>query len=137
MGMSTDAILVFGFDVGEESDDLYPEILKDYEAFEELILTESGLKKWDRNCPDDYITYQQKINQSCPIEIVFHCSSEDIMAIVAIQGTSITANRGYPEIINPEMFNIDPQKIKNAKEWCEKHNIKWQEPHWLLASYWG
>lgn len=138
MSQSTDGILVFGFDVGEENPvgNLFTD---EIEEFDDLIISESGLPHYDGNNTDDYREYWSKIKaviDACPVDIISHCSGDYPMYIVAVRGTYHNASRGYPEALSADAFNVPQEKIDAAQKWCEDHGVEWQAPSWLLASMW-
>ncbi len=128
MGVSTDAILVFGFEYGEEGED--PEFLGEHEDLDDFIYAKHG------KTYDDPYEERQALVRACPIDLVPHCSDDYPMHIIAIRDTETRARRGYAEVINPQSLVISEDKIAAARKWCEGHGIEWQEPKWLLCSMW-
>jgi hypothetical protein len=142
MGVSSDGIIVYGFDIGEELSSLG--IFKENtdedmneDSFDEFILKEAGFSDWTELSPKNYWEQKKKILETCPIELITHCSYDYPMYIVAIRGTFSRAWRGDPKELSQDFFNVPEEKIIKAKEWCEKHEISWQTPRWLLASMYG
>jgi hypothetical protein len=118
MGVSTDAILCYGFrltDVDGEEEDYEPEWLE--ELFGDI----------------DPISDLEK---ATGLTIVSHCSSESTMMILAVKESVHEANRGDPIELG--------QAIASKNEWCEKirlfckvHEIPFTEPQFILCSYCG
>lgn len=139
MGQSTDGILVFGFDLGVEDES--PDFLGEFDDLTDLLSDEAGLTEWRNDFTDAqssaYFKTRRELEAACPVDIVLHCSGDYPMYILAIRGYEYSASRGSPEIIEMDKLIVDDAKIQAAKEWCEAHGIEWQEPKWVLASYWG
>jgi hypothetical protein len=179
MSVSTDGILTFGVDLGEEPEDLpwqaqtdlYDDDDEDEEdiGFEEwLYITmgvssatlwneyyewargwktgdyahdNEGVKAYEKLHPewrvklDKSYEEQHKVEKECPIELITHCSGEYPMYIVALRGHTTKAWRGSPEVI--ESLNVDERLLSEAKIFCNKYGIPFDDPKWLLASYWG
>lgn len=132
MGVSTDGILVFGIDLGEEE----LEFLHDFENdFDEFLHSLSGLPDYGEP-GHDYVKDRDFVN-SYPVDLVWHCSYQYPMYILAIRGTETTAARGYPQKIDPSSLVVANEKIEFLKKFCETYGIEWQEPKWYLCSMWG
>lgn len=125
MGVSTDGILAFGIDFGEE----LPEFLADFEDvwwdYTDSISGETDYKK------------RSEFRDNHIADLVMYCSYEYPMYILAINGTKTEVSRGYTEEIDPSDLRIPQEKIDAFKAFCEENGVEWQEPKWLLASMWG
>lgn len=109
MGVSTDAILVYGIDLGEEHD---------FENWDD------PLEKLDRLATAEGLT------------IVMHCADEFPMFIVS-DGRESSANRGYPcNIPNGSLTPASHYTIAKIRTFAERFGVT-EEPAWLLCSYWG
>ena len=55
MGISSDGIIVYGFDIGEDlsSISIFDEE-SDIDSFEDFLLKEANFPEWDENVSDDY-----------------------------------------------------------------------------------
>lgn len=140
MGVSTDAIIAFGFDLGEDLPDAWAEI-EEFD-FDELRADELGLQKPEhRDYKKDWPEYWKKKTAILPThaaDLIYHCSGEYPMHFLAVNGTNIRASRGSPEALPSDlMTSLAPKKIAALREFCQRHNIEWQEPAWYLFSYWG
>jgi hypothetical protein len=137
MGISTDGILAFGFDLGLEGEK--PEFLGDHEDIDEMVTAEAGLTAPEhRDYERDWREYwkaKKAALAACPIELIEHCSGEYPMYIIAVRGTGGYARRGYAQKVDTSP--PAPEKIEAARAWCEAHGIEWQEPCWLLASFYS
>jgi hypothetical protein len=132
MGVSTDGILVFGIDLGEEIPDFLEEFEGDFDNFLDSI---SGLPQYGEEGHD--FTKDREFRDNYGVSLTTYCSYEYPMYIIAVNGTETNVNRGYVEEINPEDMKISQEKIDKLKSFCEEYGIEWQEPKWLLASMWG
>lgn len=125
MGVSTDGILVFGIDLGEE----LPEFLEEFEDtwwdFTDSISGETDYKK------------RSAFRDKFPVDLVRYCSYEYPMYILAVNGTETTVSRGYVEEIDPQQLTVEAEKIAALKNFCEEYGIEYSEPKWLLCSMWG
>lgn len=132
MGTSTNGILVFGFEVGDE--DQAPSFLDGYEDFEEYLEDISGLPKWGE--PGHSWDEQRSFREQCPVDLVTHCHHDCRMYILAVRGTEHVAHRGFPKEINLADLDVSTEKIAALKEWAAKRDLK-GEPAWLLCSMWS
>jgi hypothetical protein len=137
MGISSDGLLIYGFDLGIEDEQPFSELLADNEEFDDFIANEAGIEGWTENAKDDYWKRYREAVEACPVELHIHCSYDYPMYVLGVRGANFTAYRGDPTIIEKDAFNISEDKIKAAKEWCEKYKIEWQEPKWVLCSLYG
>jgi hypothetical protein len=146
MGQSTNAILAFGINLGAEEDGTIPEALvtacggEDDFDFEELILADAGLKapghhNYDAPEWDDYWAAKKEAVAAYPVTLEYHCSGEYPMYFLAVNGTVVTARRGYPEVVQPT--TVAPQQVQALRDFCERFGIECGEPKWHLFSYWN
>lgn len=110
MGQSTDALLYYGFDFLSVEEDHTPE--------------EDELDKW----------YGTKTH-GC--EVDSHCSGDFPVYFVAVKDSRKTAHRGFPKELAPNALEIKPEWDALLRAFCKEAGIEWQEPGWVLASYWG
>lgn len=132
MGVSTDGILVFGFEVGEE--DERPDFLEGVEDFDEYVDRESGLPEWGEH--GHSFEDQRAFRDKYPVDLITHCSYDYPMHILAVRGTKRRASRGYPLEIDPTDLNVPSEKLEAFKNWAAERGIQ-GEPKWLLCSLWG
>lgn len=137
MTTSTDAILAYGFDLGEDR----PEFLDGYEDFEDFIVEQARLIMPETDDYKDpawkaYWQAKREAVAAYPIELITHCSCEYPMYFLAVRGTEIQASRGTP--VRLEM-NLPPTKeqLRAMQTFCEQRGIEWQMPGWHLFSYWN
>lgn len=149
MGVTTDAILCFGVDMGESPG--FPWMQEDNE-FDEWMANRIGIyypfkgndKEWNdwysikenKEAMSLYWNIKRDLENGCPVQIVYHCSAEYSEYILAVRGTVTKANRGYPEKITH--LEVDRVKINEYMTTLKEWGIELPEqPEWLLASYWG
>jgi hypothetical protein len=73
-----------------------------------------------------------------PVELVNYCSDDCPMYILALPGLGTTANRGYPQAIDPAQLVVTAEQAQALKDFCAKHGIETNdEPKWWLSSYYG
>jgi len=110
MGISSDAMLIWGMDFGED-----PPFPFDVEGFETDVV-------WDY------------MKDHPLLEHVPHCSYESTMHVIGLRSTYKCASRGCPV----EMIEIppvgDPTPIR---EFCEHFGLEYKEPSWILCSMMG
>lgn len=134
MGTSTDGIICFGFMVGEEEEP--PEFLDGFEDFDEYLDSLSGLPAYGE--PGHSFDDQRKFRESCPADMVIHCSYDYPMYILAMRGTIIRARRGYPVELDLSFFtSFDNAKEQEFLAWCEERELLEGDPKWYLCSLWG
>lgn len=109
----------------------------------------------DRSSPEgatrvsDYFSHKRAFDEAhpLPVELVNYCYVENPMYIVAVKGTVLTANRGYPKPV-PELVRDGAAEVAFTafvETWVKPgyedqsedvDEIDW-EPKWWLSSYWG
>lgn len=145
MGQSTNAILAFGFDLGEEipgslmAQDEDGSLLFDWQYFvnkENGIVNPFSSEPTPKDVYEKYFAQQAKGLKEYPVAIKEHCFGESPMYFLAVNGTISVATRGYPQMVSPNTEITDHQ-IKALKKFCKTHDIEWQEPAWYIFSYWG
>ena len=118
MGVSTDAILVYGIPLAEDS---VPEFDEDEGRKEEGPAWIS----WSGNSEGD-------------IGLVHHCSDSCTMYVLSIASTERTAWRGHPQEIKPAELVSDPLWAGKLVAYAEKWKLQLDgAPGWWLVSWWG
>lgn len=129
MGISSDGILYFGFQVGQDEEP--PEWMGEFDDFDDFLVAKAGL-------PDDSpYEVRRGIIKECPAELQMYCSYDYPMYILGIRDAEHRVNRGYTAEITAENLIVAPEKIAAFKAWCDANSIEWQEPKWLLCSMYG
>lgn len=129
MGISSDGILVYGIDLGEEK----PEFLGDHEDMDELLMAEGSQPQWGDEGHD--FKKQWAFLATCPADLTMYCSYDYPMYILSVRGTKKDVARGYVEEV--ESLSVDDAKRDEFIAWCEAHGIENPQPKWLLASMYG
>lgn len=143
MGTSTDGILFFGIDLGEDEDDSFPWQGEDWEDFAADKLGVSRPEvPWEGN-EDVFRKYwkeKAEAIEALECEIGTHCSDSYPCYFVAPKKKVLVAARGYPLEVTKDFLDVDVRNTEiseSLKNFCELMEIPWQEPKWHLASYWG
>jgi hypothetical protein len=140
MGVSTDGILCFGIDLGEDIED-YAELARIFEEFdgdaEDYFASLAGVPEYGA---PDFPGYKERDRRiaALPISLVRHCSGEYPMHILTIPGTEITARRGDPVCVYTAQLQVEPERVTAFLAWCAEHDIDVPEqgPQWILCSMW-
>jgi len=114
MGISTDAILCYGFQIYDEEKEIIEEKLENFDS-------------------DNYLLHD-KYN----LIVITHCHSEYPEYILAASDSAHEAYRGHPEELGQEIKSIE-QWRNDLLQFCSlsQIGINFREPQWLLCSYWG
>lgn len=141
MSTSTDAILFYGIDLGEDLD--IDEIARncgfdpDDEDYEFDTLDNFYLKKIGiyRGEDENYVEWGKRKELALNgVGDGRHCSGYYPMHYISI-GTHYEAYRGHPtEVTN---LGINSDWDDKIKKYCETIGIPFSKPKWILASYWG
>jgi hypothetical protein len=125
MGVSTDAILVYGVCIGDEYGEVdFPEDPED---------EDSG-----GSYPSESLEAELA---SEGLELVRHCHGDSPMWILAVKGTQVRAHRGYPVAL-PAWTKAGSTLDETIRRVAAKNDWSYQKPTttgpaWILCSYWG
>lgn len=155
MGVSTDGILAYGYDLGEsgeqhfvgfdeddapawlkEDPDDEDTDLKDFgDAAERRLLDASGFTEtWETRIGDGYHKRETEAQKALGVQIETHCSGDYPMYLLAAK--VITASRGTAEAVDLTLPDNAAERLAWAVETLGL-DVGDQKPRWLLASYWG
>ncbi len=138
MGVSTDAIHAYGFDLGDEYDlgINFEEDRGVIDTLNDMLLERNGLyEKWEPNM-EGYWQRRDDSLDSLGVEIILHCSYDAPMIFIAARGSTSVASRGYPQWI--ESLNVDPTwDAKIYKALADLRIEVDSAPAWQLFSMWG
>lgn len=158
MGMSSDAILCFGFAFEEDFEFPWYDAAKEEELnFNDWWLRLRGFKpskelydkvgEWiDGREPmvEDVSRYYEEKRAFIaadppPVELVTHNHYDYPMTILAVPGSVVRADQGEPLAINTAMFNraFTAEQLAALIQFCEQHNIVTADPQWWLCSMYG
>jgi hypothetical protein len=115
MGTSTDAMLFWGFCVDPDEG----ELSGDWED------------QWYNERYNELKALQEKFG--CELEI--HCHADSPVFVFTPKASFKRAWRG--STVEVTSLDVDPTWRANLQAFTEALGIKFQEPKWLLASYWG
>jgi hypothetical protein len=130
MGTSTDAIFFWGIAYEEEDHEGW--------SWEERYADTFGLHEPRVEDSAGRATYWEKKEQlveACECKVGIHCSGECPFVFVAIKKSIAKARRGYPEEV--KSMTVEPDWEAKLRDFCERMKMPWQQPRWLLVSYWG
>ena len=142
MGVSTDAILVYGISLGGPDDWIEDPLefmkLDDDDAemhpdMDGYLDRESGLPQYGEDGHD--WGKLREFREQCPADLVWHCSYDCPAFILAVRGTEERALRGYPVEIK-SLEPPDTALVERFRQWCAERGIE-GEPKWWLCSMWG
>lgn len=113
MGISTDAILVYGIDLGDEFNGALGPLLED--RWQDLDAAEKAT--------------------GCTL--VWHCSGECPMYILGITAVGVKARRGHPEHVTS--LRVKPGAAAAIRRFAKALGIPvaGRKPKWLLCSWWS
>lgn len=142
MGTSTDGILCYGFHLTDEEDD-YAEVewLKEHDGdFEEFCAHLAGLEQpehhdYKRDWPE-YWKAKREAHAALNVDMVQHCSCDYGMYILAVKDSVHGASRGYPKKLG-QKIDAMPGWVTSLRDFCERINIPYKDPEWILCSYWS
>jgi len=152
MGTSTNAYLFFGILI-DEYDESFEELKNDWEekyAAKVGLVDDSGLWNDDgeyaipegierKNAEENWKVFlkrKQDLIEELGITIDSHCHREYPEYFVCISDSFISATRGNPEVIKFDELK-KTEDINKLKDFCELMGLKYKEPKWYLASFWG
>lgn len=142
MGVSTDAIIAYGMNLGEDWHSKVPwgEIEDDYGYtidWEEWVADEAGVGYGTEATYED----RRAVLDAFPVEVIHHCSDEVPHLFLAVPGTKLRARRGYPERIEAleveDGFDAGLEKVNAYLGTLSEWGIEDEEFGWYLFSYWG
>lgn len=154
MGVSTDGILAYGYNLGgadagweiqqaDEDGEWTPVWASDPDDLigdvEKVLLAAMGFTETDYQA-EGYFDRQREAQQRVGVEIESFCSGDYPMYVLAAH--AITAHRGHVKAV--DFVELDKLRVEQAwdaklKRAAEALGItpKQATPVWLLVSYWG
>lgn len=153
MGTSTDAYLMYGYDLGSdegwkiqglgECDEREPDWLEDDDlasSAEKRLLASVGFtERWARH-NEGYFDRKKAAEAQVGVTIESHCSGEYPMYVLSAK--KFKACRGDVTTVDPAFLQsavADEDLIGKLARACEALGIRptQEKPAWLLCSYWG
>lgn len=166
MGVSTDAVIFYGYCWSEEEE----LIDTGDKEWSELILAKRGeTNPWDQHPPDNparsetmeqyranearsktwreanraaldaWSAKKRAVQKEFGVELQQHCSDAHSMPYLEIAEAGFMARRGYPEEIDVTQLAVDPRWKGMLDAWLAEFGIEkpQAEPRWWLVSWWG
>jgi hypothetical protein len=143
MGISTDAILAYGYDLGYDPVPTWwsnlSEEEQENEGFADLAKTQmlasiGFTEKWAKG-NEGYFDRKREAKKQLGVEVIYYCSYDYPMYILAAK--EFRAYRGDVEIIDSLDIDLDwDDKLKSALKSLEIKPIN-EHPQWMLVSMWG
>jgi hypothetical protein len=138
MGVSTDAILAYGVDLGDDIDLDWLEDVDDIgEALESRLLEKlAGFTDEWTDGDETYFDRKQAAEEKTGVEIEYHCSYDYPMYFLAARGSVTRANRGYPQKV-PTLLSRTRYWDESLLEAQKALGLEVKTPGWYLFSMWG
>lgn len=154
MTVSTDAVLCWGFDLGDPNE-WYNGPLVELPTPEELVAMGEywypGDSSYIKSHTDAFFHNDNwetlwrlrtggkpgNFRHKSPVVYHRHCSGECPMYVVTHNTSVLTAWRGHPQVVQVDKLRVTSQWEQPMKDFCAVMGVKWEEPKWLLMSYWG
>lgn len=140
MGQSTDAIIAFGFDLGEDLSDFkgLTEARKHEDGFTAGFDEMIGIKPYKT---EGWVSFaeDERIRAEAPVALIRHCSVDYPMYFLAVPGTEQRASRGDPVDLEKRLPEISSGQLSAFISWCMKYEIELPRsgPSWHIFSDWG
>lgn len=137
MGMSTDAILVYGVALKneDESYDTLPFAEAGDEEFEGTLARLAGAPEWGDDEFDDVYEQRKAAVDASGLTVVTHCAYDYPMYILGIKSTHKHASRGNP-IVFESMQTPSAEEVKELTDFMKAHGIE-GAVNWVLCSVMG
>jgi len=146
MGVSTDAILWFGFEYGEEPpwfdtdpDDYEDEEPEDSDDWMARVLGIVGpVADYSEETAEEYQAHwkaKREAIAAAGVEVIHHCHHECVMYGLGV--LKVSASRGYPENVSKHIAQDTAEAEAKLRAFCERAGVEWAEPGWHLASDWA
>jgi hypothetical protein len=142
MGVSTDGILFYGFDLGEPgetktSTDEADEWIRNHCSWAKHYAARKGVTQKEDESYGDFYDRRKVVLEESGCFIDHHCSGDYVMLYVAVK--SFSASRGYAAPITAEDLTPLPDAEEKLRAFCEVMGIVFDPADigWYLASYWG
>jgi hypothetical protein len=160
MGVSTDAVIFFGYCWEEEQrliegDEEWPTLILlkrgeknpwgDYpKGLDDLPFAESRAAgdKWskaNRAALDAWRAKRDAVEKEFGVEVGQHCSDSCSMPYLEIVSAGFMARRGYPEELDVSKLTEKPEWTAMLDRWLAELGIEKPQdrPRWWLVSWWG
>lgn len=146
MGQSTDALLMYGFEIGDSEDGpMFWEDEPDEDdapEWETFVAAKLGVPHpgdySEDKLPEFQVYWEAKrqVIAELGVEIERHCSGDYPIYVLTVKDSVSRAWRG-----DAKTFDVlpiaEPDWDQQLRSFCELVGIEPKKPTWLLASYWG
>ena len=127
MGVSTDAYLFYGFTIYDAEEGIgTPPQWEPQEDGED-----PNWSNWEYYCDAATVARLKDLK----IMIGYHCHSDYPIYFICPKETWVFASRGYP--VGIKSLNVPVGAHTRLRQACELLGIEFQQPKWIMASYWG
>lgn len=140
MGVSTDAIVAYGYDLGEIFDHNL-DWLEDADdtggAINQRLREKvAGFTDTWESSPEDYYERETEADEQTGVEIVYHCHIDYPMYFLSARGSEQRVYRGYPEALRD--LTVQEGWDEAIAKAVEALGVKIEgKPQWFLMSYWA
>jgi hypothetical protein len=158
MGVSTDAVLFYGYCWDEEGVDIFNGALADDTDWEDVVLNRRGvanpwagapadldeylpgeryeqkearIKAWtdaNRDLLDAWYVAQAAVREEFGVEVGTHCSGECPMPYLTPAGSARRSYRGHPQAIDPASLTADPEWAAKLDRFLAEFGIERPQP---------
>lgn len=123
MGMTSDAILVFGVQLGNQlMDTMNPTCIEFMEAHD--------------GYPDSSAIVALIGEDNHGLVFTSHCTDDDPSWVLGIKATYRSASRGFPREVDIETLKVDEETVARLRLAASKLGVT-DEPKWWLQSVWS
>lgn len=132
MGVSNDALIAYGLDLGEDIPEALQAMFDQYDIggtyFDDLV---DAILNIDQN-----LSYSEKkaARNKFPVDLLQHCSYDYPMYFLAIRGTDMRAYRGSPKAIPIDHFKLSNEQIIAFNRFCVDIGVDPAEADWQIFS---
>lgn len=145
MGQSTNAIIAFGFNLGEELPEKLQSLMdgEDEPDLQEMLALDHSIimPEYTETCDyKEYAAARDAALSQIKINLIEHCSGDYPMYFLAVRGSDELAIRGEPTALDPDYLDtmrFFPESIDAMRAFCNRHGIEWQEAKWHIFSMWN
>lgn len=145
MGVSTDAILYYGFapNWGDDGDPP-PWEVAGFDDFDDWVAHAARIEEPTYPIPPgtagNYFAQVEAAVAATGLEVVLHCSDDCTQHGLALRSTVVRAARGYPEEINMAAMTALPDASSTFEKFAALMGLDLDTLgtcSWWLVSYWG
>lgn len=145
VGQSTDGILFYGIDFGEDGldlDEYFDKQNEDHDFEEHYARKVAGIhlpdEPWSAESPawEKDRKARQKAETACPCKVASYCSGDYPIYFASVKDGFYRVNRG-DAIEIPDGLTARPEWKDQLRTYCEQMALPYSEPKWWLVSNWN